>query len=123
MKRRQYSLPDERPLGALDRDGGQSVVSIFGCLSLPSVAGYIWRGSTRGEWGWGVAGLVISFGFAWLFSHGLAVRRTEGGSRGYRRFDHPVRYWGVLLVWLVAYLLSVSTFFFAHNSTAGGSHR
>ncbi len=123
MSRHRYSLPEERPHGVTDHDGGRSCIWLFGCLLIPPVLGYVWRGATFGDWGWGAVGFLISMGFAWFVSHGLTSRRMECNSGVYTRLNQPVRYWGVMLVWVVAYLMSVSAFVLVHVSAAGGIHR
>jgi len=122
MKTQRYSLPSERPVLAetkLFRTG----LPLLVILSLPPVVGYIWRGITHGDWGWGIVGLIISAGFAWAVWHGLLARTTECNSTVYHRYERPARYWLTIAAWLAAYAMSVAAFFLAHAPATGPTYR
>jgi len=118
MKPRRYSLRSERP----SFDAGSTLLrrgwALLLMLSLPPVAGYIWRGVVFNDWGWGVMGLLICAGFTWAVWHGLLARTTECSGRVYHRFKRPGRYWLTLALWFAFYLMSVAAFFFEHAPTS-----
>lgn len=72
-------------------------------LSLPPVAGYVWRGFVFGDWGWGVAGLIICAGFTLSVWHGLLTRTTNCNSSVYHRYERPVRYGLAIIVWFAGW--------------------
>jgi hypothetical protein len=110
-------------IGASETQLFRAGLPLFVVLSLPPVIGYIWRGVTFGEWGWGVVGLIISAGFTCAVCRGLVAHTTECNSKINHRYEKPVRYWLTITVWFAAYVISVAAFFVEHTSVNGAMHR
>ncbi|RYD70216.1 MAG: hypothetical protein EOP84_27075 [Verrucomicrobiaceae bacterium] len=123
MKYRRYTLPGEHP----SFDAGASLLPrgwpLLVILSLPPIVGYIWRGFTFGDWGWGVVGLIICAGFTYAVWHGLLTRMTTCNNGVYCRYEKPVRYWLTLALWFGFYSMTVAVFFFEHHPSSGAVHR
>ena len=92
---------------------------LLALLSLPPVVGYLWRGITYGDWGWGIAGLLMCSGSISIVWHGFLGRTIQCSGRVYHRCQRPVRYWLTLTVVFILYILFVVAFFVPHSPHNG----
>ena len=123
MKRRRYILPNEHPLsGASDTLIFRTSWPFLTLFLLPPLAAYLWRGFSKGEWGWSVIGLLVSAGFGSILWRGLLSHTTDCNGATCQRRDQPVRYWLTMSLWTASYLASIAFLIFAPVSKTGTPH-
>jgi hypothetical protein len=123
MKRRRYILPNQYPLaGASDTVILRTAWPLLTLFLLPPLAAWLWRGWSRGEWGWSVIGLLVSAGFGSILWRGLLSHTVDCNSAHYQRREQPVRYWLVMALWTAAYAASIAFLVFAPVTKTGTPH-